>query len=445
MTFSLLGLIAFQWYWVSNYFESNKLELDWEINRVLARTADRYLNDSMEGNLNDFSWMPDSLRSSITSPLNSFNLYHNKQNVILDSILDTSGHMGNSMAENYMNKVSGLINDLLMNLNQPKVINFDKLLFILDEELEMVGLKSNYNIAISNINNKVIYFKEPETLTATVMSGYKSPIILSSISNPYFIHLNLYKKDKLLLQKNNVFVWESRDIESLLFVKDEYKSIEIGSLVQSVTQTDSTTKGISAICKEPPIKDIKSQGYELGNIVLIMDEIQDTRNLGSCLRSASFFGVNSVVIPKNKWLLIRSKWEDRDSSKTKDFQKIRSRRSSGSGILKGKDKKAQKLYKEALKFLYKSNKENPFNPDTLNYLGFANRKINNVKDAEVYYLMGLEIDPKHVGINEYLGELYVLTNRHNLAIERLEVLKGCNCEEYQELKDIIAGKKVSKY
>ena len=112
---------------------------------------------------------------------------------------------------------------------------------------------------------------------------------------------------------------------------------------------------------------------------------------------------------------------------------------------KGKDKKAQKLYKEALKFLYKSNKENPLNPDTLNYLGFANRKINNVKDAEVYYLMGLEIDPKHVGINEYLGELYVLTNRHNLAIERLEVLKGCNCEEYQELKDIIAGKKVSKY
>ena len=68
MTFSLLGLIAFQWYWVSNYFESNKLELDWEINRVLARTADRYLNDSMEGNLNDFSWMPDSLRPSTTSP-----------------------------------------------------------------------------------------------------------------------------------------------------------------------------------------------------------------------------------------------------------------------------------------------------------------------------------------------------------------------------------------
>ena len=31
----------------------------------------------------------------------------------------------------------------------------------------------------------------------------------------------------------------------------------------------------------------------------IFDEVQDTRNLGSCLRTASFFGINSVIIPKN--------------------------------------------------------------------------------------------------------------------------------------------------
>ena len=111
---------------------------------------------------------------------------------------------------------------------------------------------------------------------------------------------------------------------------------------------------------------------------------------------------------------------------------------------KGKDKKAQKLYNEALKYLYKANKEKPFDPDTLNYLGFANRKIDNIKDAEIYYLMGLEIDPKHNGINEYLGELYVYTNRHNLAVERLDVLKGCNCEEYEQLKAVIAGE-ASKY
>jgi hypothetical protein len=64
--------------------------------------------------------------------------------------------------------------------------------------------------------------------------------------------------------------------------------------------------------------------------------------------------------------------------------------------------------------------------------------------GEKYYLQGLAINPNHKGINEYLGELYVATNRHNLAVERLEVLKGCNCEEYEQLKAVIAGEP-SKY
>ena len=52
-------------------------------------------------------------------------------------------------------------------------------------------------------------------------------------------------------------------------------------------------------------------------------------------------------------------------------------------------------------------------------------------------MMALEIDPEHVGAHEYLGELYVATNRHNLAVERLEALKNCNCKEYGELELII--------
>lgn len=47
--------------------------------------------------------------------------------------------------------------------------------------------------------------------------------------------------EEILLEENNVFVWKSNKKESLLFVKDEYKSIEIGALVLSVTQTDSST------------------------------------------------------------------------------------------------------------------------------------------------------------------------------------------------------------
>ena len=112
---------------------------------------------------------------------------------------------------------------------------------------------------------------------------------------------------------------------------------------------------------------------------------------------------------------------------------------------KGKTEKAIKRYKRAIKFLVKSNKMKPNKADTLNYLGFATRKTGDFENGEKYYLEGLAIDPNHIGINEYLGELYVATNRHNLAVERLEVLKGCNCEEYEELKAIIAGEKISKY
>ena len=112
---------------------------------------------------------------------------------------------------------------------------------------------------------------------------------------------------------------------------------------------------------------------------------------------------------------------------------------------KDKLKKAEKRYKKAQKLLLQSNKKFPNKADTLNYLGFTTRKLGDFENGEKYYLQGLAIEPNHVGINEYLGELYVATGRHNLAIERLEILKGCNCKEYEQLKAIIAGEKVSKY
>ena len=112
---------------------------------------------------------------------------------------------------------------------------------------------------------------------------------------------------------------------------------------------------------------------------------------------------------------------------------------------KNKLKKANKRYEKAQKLLLKSNKKFPNKADTLNYLGFTTRKLGDYENGEKYYLEGLAINPNHTGINEYLGELYVTTNRIDLAKERLNVLKSCNCKEYQDLKDIIAGKKESKY
>ena len=104
---------------------------------------------------------------------------------------------------------------------------------------------------------------------------------------------------------------------------------------------------------------------------------------------------------------------------------------------KEKIEKAQTLYLKALSKLEKAYDIDKKNADILNYLGFALRKTGDFEKAEKFYLEGLKIDAAHLGINEYLGELYVQTNRIELAKERLQVLNGCNCEEYKELKELI--------
>ncbi len=104
---------------------------------------------------------------------------------------------------------------------------------------------------------------------------------------------------------------------------------------------------------------------------------------------------------------------------------------------KEKTEKAKKLYTEAFNKLEKAHKSDKKNPDILNYMGFTSRKVGNFDEAEKFYLKGLNIRPNHNGINEYLGELYVQTNRIDKANERLEVLKNCNCKEYGELELII--------
>ena len=104
---------------------------------------------------------------------------------------------------------------------------------------------------------------------------------------------------------------------------------------------------------------------------------------------------------------------------------------------KDKVEKAKKLYLKAYDKFEKAYAKDKKNADILNYLGYTLRKTGDFEKAETYYLKGLELDAKHLGINEYLGELYVQTNRIELARERLEVLKGCKCEEYEELKELI--------
>ena len=135
-----------------------------------------------------------------------------------------------------------------------------------------------------------------------------------------------------------------------------------------------------------------------------------------------------------------------DTSKTELYdQAVKLVKRAGKLEKKDKDEKAKKLYSQAFKKLNAAYKSDKKNPDILNYMGFTSRKTGNFKEAENYYLKGLELDPKHNGINEYLGELYVQTNRIDKANERLAVLKNCNCDEYSELELIIKTRGTKVY
>ena len=93
-------------------------------------------------------------------------------------------------------------------------------------------------------------------------------------------------------------------------------------------------------------------------------------------------------------------------------------------------------YDQALPKLQELDKDSPNNPDVLNLMGFTYRKTGHTDEALDYYNRALNLEPKHLGANEYLGELYLELKQPDKAKERLAVLKDAcgDCEEYQDLK-----------
>ena len=152
-----------------------------------------------------------------------------------------------------------------------------------------------------------------------------------------------------------------------------------------------------------------------------------------------------ILLSANSYSAGTSSSSDSSSTSTNYSKAVKLVKAAKKYENNGKAEKANKRYMKALKLLIKSNKSKPNKADTLNYLGFTTRKLGDFETGEKYYLQGLQIEPNHIGINEYLGELYVATNRIDLANERLKILESCNCKEYDSLKQIIAGTKKSKY
>ena len=81
------------------------------------------------------------------------------------------------------------------------------------------------------------------------------------------------------------------------------------------------------------------------------------------------------------------------------------------------------------------------NADAYNLLGYASRKSGALDQAEQYYNAALTIDPNHLGALEYQGELFVMTDRIDLAkanLDKLVALCG-TCEEQADLTEALAA------
>ena len=127
-----------------------------------------------------------------------------------------------------------------------------------------------------------------------------------------------------------------------------------------------------------------------------------------------------------------------DVGKLNQFKKgIKLTKSAEKLEKKNKITKAKKKYEKALEYFLIANKEKQGDVEILNYLGFISTKLGEYTNSEIYYLLALSIDPKHDEINGHLGELYVKTNRINLAKERLKILENCNCGQYLQLKKMV--------
>ena len=96
-------------------------------------------------------------------------------------------------------------------------------------------------------------------------------------------------------------------------------------------------------------------------------------------------------------------------------------------------------YAKAIPLLQQSIQDKGEYADALNLLGYANRELGDTAKAMTYYTKALNMEPNHLGANEYMGELYLELNNLPKAEERLAVLKSAcgDCEEYDDLEDEI--------
>ena len=107
----------------------------------------------------------------------------------------------------------------------------------------------------------------------------------------------------------------------------------------------------------------------------------------------------------------------------------------------GKLATERKDWMEAARRFERAERRNPDHADLQNILGFTYRNLEQYELAFKHYRRAIELDPRHRGAHEYIGETYLLTGdlagaeRHLAALKEICLLP---CDELKDLERAIA-------
>jgi Flp pilus assembly protein TadD len=99
-----------------------------------------------------------------------------------------------------------------------------------------------------------------------------------------------------------------------------------------------------------------------------------------------------------------------------------------------------KNWSEAVAQLTKAEVRNPDSADLHNFLGYSYRNLKQFEPAFRHYQRAIEIDPRHRGAHEYIGEAYLMTGDLAGAEKHLKALREIcllPCEELTDLEKAV--------
>ena len=113
----------------------------------------------------------------------------------------------------------------------------------------------------------------------------------------------------------------------------------------------------------------------------------------------------------------------------------------------GKVALEKKTWPEAVKRFQQAALRDPDSADLHNYLGFSYRNLKQMDLAFKFYKRSIELNPRHRGAHEYIGEAYLMVDDLSSAETHLAALREIcliPCEELDDLDKAVKAYRAKK-